>query len=76
MIYIPASKDIVVYVTTKESGEAESSYAAAKPTLNPNTGDAVGPNGKIDWDCPCLQGMWDDTGVEGESEREGVLQRR
>lgn len=54
------SKDQVIHVTKEEESER-------KPEENDENDQmsAVGPDGEIDWDCPCLAGMT--TGPCGET---------
>eukprot|EP00054_Salpingoeca_dolichothecata_P036460 m.7537 g.7537 ORF g.7537 m.7537 type:complete len:142 (-) comp6741_c0_seq1:9-434(-) len=48
-----AAKDTVVFVDDEES---ESVVEEIDPMDN-SMDQAVGPDGEIDWDCPCLNGM-------------------
>ncbi|XP_011270366.1 hypothetical protein, variant [Capsaspora owczarzaki ATCC 30864] len=47
-------KDQVIFLTKEEEA------AQPKEAIQPDNGDfrqAVGPNGEIDWDCPCIKPM-------------------
>eukprot|EP00730_Choanoeca_flexa_P000079 TRINITY_DN10034_c0_g2_i3.p1 TRINITY_DN10034_c0_g2~~TRINITY_DN10034_c0_g2_i3.p1 ORF type:complete len:144 (+),score=35.22 TRINITY_DN10034_c0_g2_i3:89-520(+) len=50
-------KDHVIFTTPDD----ETDFVEEKDALpvGADVGEAVGPGGEIDWDCPCLQGMTD-----------------
>eukprot|EP00040_Diaphanoeca_grandis_P004974 m.30828 g.30828 ORF g.30828 m.30828 type:complete len:144 (+) comp16349_c2_seq1:127-558(+) len=52
------SKDAVVYVTKEEEEARSEEETKLEEEKDPNDQmSAVGPDGEIDWDCPCLSGM-------------------
>eukprot|EP00045_Choanoeca_perplexa_P020856 m.5188 g.5188 ORF g.5188 m.5188 type:complete len:148 (-) comp7480_c0_seq1:223-666(-) len=50
-------KDHIIFTTPDD----ESDFIEEKDALpvGADVGEAVGPGGEIDWDCPCLHGMTD-----------------
>ncbi|EGD81593.1 hypothetical protein PTSG_02308 [Salpingoeca rosetta] len=52
-------KDVVIFTTPESEEEMNIVEDKDKAPLRPDLGEAVGPSGEIDWDCPCLQGMAD-----------------
>eukprot|EP00038_Savillea_parva_P006667 m.165123 g.165123 ORF g.165123 m.165123 type:complete len:131 (+) comp12517_c0_seq1:83-475(+) len=52
------AKDKVVFVGKEEEEANEAGYASdASGAEEDERMGAVGPDGEIDWDCPCLEGM-------------------
>lgn len=52
-----APKDEVLFLTEEEEQAMDIQEERAQTPLREDVGEAVGPDGKIDWDCPCLAGM-------------------
>eukprot|EP00049_Salpingoeca_infusionum_P000028 m.36565 g.36565 ORF g.36565 m.36565 type:complete len:144 (-) comp10025_c0_seq1:251-682(-) len=50
-------KDVVLFVTKEEEQELGFDEEVEQAPLAADLGEAVGPNGDINWDCPCLGGM-------------------
>ncbi len=51
------AKDRIIFVSAEEEAAANIVEEKDKAPLDSNVSDALGPNGIIDWDCPCLGGM-------------------
>lgn len=51
------AKDEVFFMSEEEEDAMEITEERAQTPLRQDVGEAVGPDGKIDWDCPCLAGM-------------------
>lgn len=59
-------KDTVIHVTKEEEITRSKEEEATKPEHDENDQmSAVGPDGEIDWDCPCLQGATEGPCGEG-----------
>mmetsp|Transcript_96330 Transcript_96330/g.133618 ORF Transcript_96330/g.133618 Transcript_96330/m.133618 type:complete len:128 (-) Transcript_96330:216-599(-) len=50
-------KDRVMFVGKKEEEEHAAHFSSDESGEEDERMGAVGPDGEIDWDCPCLQGM-------------------
>eukprot|EP00035_Acanthoeca_spectabilis_P016997 m.354929 g.354929 ORF g.354929 m.354929 type:complete len:160 (-) comp16597_c1_seq1:237-716(-) len=58
MAAVAEKKDKVVFVDKEEEATAEAGYASDDSSGEEDERmGAVGPDGEIDWDCPCLHGM-------------------
>eukprot|EP00123_Amoebidium_parasiticum_P019423 comp25252_c0_seq1/m.46979 comp25252_c0_seq1/g.46979 ORF comp25252_c0_seq1/g.46979 comp25252_c0_seq1/m.46979 type:complete len:124 (-) comp25252_c0_seq1:148-519(-) len=50
-------KDKIYFLTQEDQAELMKDNAVLQMDDEDSTSGAIKPNGEIDWDCPCLQGM-------------------
>lgn len=53
-VFFSESKDVIYFTSPQDDDNIVEDKQ--KAPLPPDLGEAVGPSGEIDWDCPCLQG--------------------
>ena len=54
---VEEDKDTVIHVTKEEEDVSQAEAGAETAKDENDQMSAVGPDGEIDWDCPCLQGQ-------------------
>lgn len=58
MEFSKEGKDEVIFLSAEDEEQLHIVEERDQSPLSPDVGEeAVGPDGKIDWDCPCLAGM-------------------